>query len=448
MSATPGSGARDLAGVRRAADAPSPHLAALLERQASVPPSALAWLNDLRAAALEHALSLALPSTRDEDWRFTDPGPLLRRSFQPAPEPGVVPDGFLDAFALPEAAARLVFVDGRYVARLSTACSGPGFAGTLADALDGDAGWLQPALGRHVSVEADVYAAVNTAYLQQAAVVRALRGVALSGPVHVVHVSTRPDAVQYARVLVVAERSAEVTLVEEYVGIADAPYFVNGVTEIAVGDGARVHHVRVQRDAPTAFSIGRCGVTLGRDAAYRAQSLALGASMSRYNLDVRLAAPGGQCEIDGLALIGSRQLADTHSLLDHAAPACRSRQVHRCVLAGAAHAVFNGRILVRQGAQRSDSAQESRTLLVGERAVVDTKPQLEIFADDVKCAHGAAVGQIDADQVFYLRSRGLDERSAREILTYAFAAEVAARIPVASLRSRIEALLHAAAGKG
>jgi Fe-S cluster assembly protein SufD len=170
--------------------------------------------------------------------------------------------------------------------------------------------------------------------------------------------------------------------------------------------------------------------------------------MSRYNLDVRLAAPGGQCEIDGLALIGSRQLADTHSLLDHAAPACRSRQVHRCVLAGAAHAVFNGRILVRQGAQRSDSAQESRTLLVGERAVVDTKPQLEIFADDVKCAHGAAVGQIDADQVFYLRSRGLDERSAREILTYAFAAEVAARIPVASLRSRIEALLHAAAGKG
>jgi Fe-S cluster assembly protein SufD len=213
---------------------------------------------------------------------------------------------------------------------------------------------------------------------------------------------------------------------------------VSGVTEIGVSDNAHVRHIRLQRESQAAFHIATSGVHLHRDARYTTVSVALGARISRYNLNVTQAGEGAECTIDGLALIGGRQLADTHSLLDHVTPHGRSRQLHKCIVGGAGHAVFNGKIFVREGAQKTDSAQQSRNLLLSERAHVDAKPQLEIFADDVKCAHGAAVGQLEADQLFYLKSRGLDEITARNLLTYAFAAEIVGRIPVPSLVRRLE----------
>jgi Fe-S cluster assembly protein SufD len=239
-----------------------------------------------------------------------------------------------------------------------------------------------------------------------------------------------------------------VTVVEDYVGLQDGASCVNAVTEIAVGPNAHVRHVRRQREGPASFHIATCAVRLERDASYRSVAVAVGARISRYNLNVLQAGEGTSCQLDGLALIRDRQLADTHSFIDHAHPHGTSRQLHKCVVGGHAHAVFNGRIMVRRGAQRTDSAQASRNLLLSRRAHVDTKPQLEIFADDVKCAHGATVGQLEAEELFYLQSRGLGERVARGLLTYGFAAEIVDRIPVPSIvESLRRTVLHETQGE-
>jgi Fe-S cluster assembly protein SufD len=222
------------------------------------------------------------------------------------------------------------------------------------------------------------------------------------------------------------------------VALHDGAYLTNAVAEIGVGANAQVRIVRLQRESTSAYHIAHCAVRLERDARFESVAITLGGRISRYGLNVTQAGEGAQCRLDGLALIDGRQLADTHSLLDHARANGVSRQLHKCIVGGAAHAVFSGKIFVREGAQRTDSAQQSRNLLLTDKAHVDTKPQLEIFADDVKCAHGATVGQLDADQIFYLKSRGLAEATARDLLTFAFAAEVVERIPVRSLVRRLE----------
>jgi Fe-S cluster assembly protein SufD len=417
------------------------YAAALLPGAGALPAGPNAWLNRLRADALERANALAVPTTRDEDWRFTDLSPLYKTAYQPAALPAVLPREAIERLFVPEAANRLVYVDGHYVPEMSVTGNDGVSVGTVADSLRVAAGPIEARLSRLVGFEADPFVAVNTAYLQHGAVVVAPRDRRVERPVQLLFVSTQPERASYPRVLVVADRGAELTLIEDYVGPAAGAYFVNGVTEIAVGENATVRHVRVQRESEQAFHIATCGVSLARDARYVSQSAGFGGRISRLNHNVQLAGEGTDCELDGLALVGGRQLADTHSSIDHAQPNGRSRQLHKCIADGAAHAVFNGRIVVRRGAQRTDSAQSSRNLLLTGKAHVDTKPQLEILADDVKCAHGATVGQLDPEQVFYLRSRGLGEVEARNLLTYAFAAEIVDRIPVASLRERLEDLV-------
>jgi Fe-S cluster assembly protein SufD len=417
------------------------YTAALLPGAGALPAGPSAWLNRLRGAALERANALAVPTIRDEDWRFTDLSPLYKTAYQPATVPAELPRAALERLFVPEAGARLVYVDGHYVPELSVAGADGLSVGTVADSLREAPELIETRLGRLVGFEADPFAAVNTAYLQHGAVIVAPRDSRAERPVHLLFVSTQPERASYPRVLVVAGRGAELTFVEDYVGLAEGDYFVNAVTEIAAGENAGVRHVRVQREGERAFHIATCGISLARDARYVAQSISLGGRISRLNHNVRQDGEGTDCEIDGLALIAGRQLADTHSSIDHARPNGRSRQLHKCIVDGAAHAVFNGRIIVQRGAQRTDSAQSSRNLLLTGRAHVDTKPQLEILADDVKCAHGATVGQLDPEHVFYLRSRGLDEIAARNLLTYAFAAEIVDRIPVASLRERLEELV-------
>lgn len=417
------------------------YAAALLPGAGALPTGPNAWLNRLRAEALERANVLAVPSTRDEDWRFTDLAPLYKTAYQPAAAPGELAREALERLLVPEAGNRLVYVDGHFVPELSATGADGLSVSTVADSVRGASDITEAHLARHVDFESDPFAAVNTAHLQHGAVIMAPRDHRAERPVHVLFVSTRPDCASYPRVLVVADRGAELTFIEDHVSLTDGAYFVNGVTEISAGENAGVRHVRVQRESDRAFHIATCGVTLARDARYVSQSISLGGRISRLNHNVRQAGEGTDCALDGLALITGRQLADTHSTIDHAQPNGRSRQRHKCIVDGAAHAVFNGRIIVRRGAQRTDSAQSSRNLLLTGKAHIDTKPQLEILADDVKCAHGATVGQLDPDHIFYLRSRGLSEAAARNLLTYAFAAEIVDRIPVASLRERLEALV-------
>jgi Fe-S cluster assembly protein SufD len=405
--------------------------------QGQPPASPLSWLNQLRANAVDRVGALTVPTTRDEDWRFTDISPLTKLSFQPAQGVPPLAPATVGQWAIAEAAARLVFVDGIYAPEHSFNHAGL-TAENLASGASRHGAAVQAHLGRHAAFERNAFAALNTAFLHDGALIVVPRDLALAAPVHLLFIATREHVASYPRCLVIAESGSTVTVVEDFVALQNKAYFTNAVTEMALAGNAEVHHVRVQRDSAEAFHFANCAVSLEHASRYHSVSVALGARISRHNLGVRLAAEGGECRIDGLALIGGAQLADTHTLIDHAMPQGVSRQLHKCIVDGAARAVFNGSIVVRAGAQRTDSSQSSRNLLLSGKARVDTKPQLEIFADDVKCAHGATVGQLDVDEVFYLKSRGLSDTAARNLLTYAFGAEVIDRIPVASLRNRLE----------
>jgi Fe-S cluster assembly protein SufD len=419
------------------AAATHPWLENLLAGRPAPPEQPQAWLSRLRAAALERANALQLPTLRDEDWRFTDLAPLYALAFKPA-APAAAPVGLaLEPVIAPEASARLVFVDGQFIPTLSSAAQPGVVVTTLGAALGSQPSLVESQLGQHAGFRDDAFRAINTAHLADGALVYASRNAVGATPIQLVFAGTQGGVAVHPRCLIVAEPGSEVTVLEDYVGLHDDVYCVNAVTEIVAGTNAHVRHIRRQQESPAAFHIATCAVHLERDASYRSVSVTVGARLSRYNLNVLQAGEGTHCQIDGLALLNERQLGDTHSFVDHAHPHGTSRQLHKCVASGHAHAVFNGRILVRRGAQRTDSSQASRNLLLSRRAHVDTKPQLEIFADDVKCAHGATVGQLEAEELFYLRTRGLGEPAARALLTYGFAAEVVDRIPI---RSVVDAL--------
>ena len=424
------------------ATARHPYIEALLKGY-EPPHSPLAWLDARRSAALERANALTVPTTRDEEWRFTDISPLIKLPFQPATDVPQLALTDVSRYLVSEAAARLVFVDGLFAPELSETEALPAGVrvSNLAEGLKYDSALIERHLARHVRFDDNVFAALNTCHLRDGALVRVAKDQVHAAPVHLLFVSTRPEIAAYPRCLVIAEAGSGCTVIEDYVALSDGVYFNNAVTEIAVAANARVRHVKLQRESLASFHIANCAVSLAKDAAYASHTVTLGARLSRHNLNVVQDGEGADARIDGLALISGRQLADTHTLLDHAKPNGKSVQLHKCIVGGAAHAVFNGKVLVREGAQLTDSAQESRNLLLSSKARVDTKPQLEIFADDVKCSHGATVGQLDTEQVFYLKSRGLSETRARSLLTYAFGAEIIDRIPVPSLVARLEQIV-------
>ena len=403
------------------------------------------WLGRLRSDALERANALGVPTPRDEDWRFTDLAPLTQLSFQPVQQAATLDADVVRTRFIPEACARLVFVDGLFAPALSRLAAGDGVVVCeLQAALEGaQAATIEAHLGRLAQADNDVFAALNTAFLGHGAAVLLQAEAVAAEPVHILHVATRREQAHaiYPRTLIVAGARSRLAVVEDFIGLDDAAYFSAPVTEVALGREAVVAHVRLQRESAGGFQLGCCAVSQAAGSHYKAAGVALGARLSRLDWKVLHAGPGCQSALDGLALIDGRQLADTHSTVDHAHPDGRLRQSHKCVVSGGAHAVFNGRILVRQGAQHTDAAQSLRGLLLSDRAHIDAKPQLEIFADDVKCAHGAAIGQLDPEEAFYLQSRGLSAHQARNLLTYAFAAEVIGRIPVASVARGLQRTL-------
>lgn len=415
-------------------------LASLLQSlRAAQPPAAAMppreWLWALRTNALEHAGVLQLPTSRDEAWRLTDVTALGQQSFLPLHTAVKPTAAAMDAYTLPEAGARLVFVDG---VAWPDASHGNAFISTLSDATGGLEALLHKHLGQHARSKSHVFSALNTAFLHDAAVLVLPRDTVCKEPIHVLYLSTRPEVATLPRLLVVAEPGSRTTLVEDHVGLHTGGGFTNAVAELVLGAQAHVTHVRVQRESPQALHLARAVVTQGAGSHYHSISVALGARTSRLELEVLQAAEGTHCQLDALTLVGERQLADTHTFIDHAHPHGTSRQLHKCIVGGAAHTVFNGKVMVRPGAQKADSAQSSRNLLLSPKAWADTQPQLEILADDVRCTHGATVGQLDAEELFYLQSRGLSISAARQLLSYAFGAEVLQRIPVASLRQKLE----------
>lgn len=408
--------------------------------------SPLPRINALRTEAVNRLDVLSLPTRRDEEWRFTDILPLKKLSFAPALSAPHLETADVAHFFIEEATTRLVFVDGIYAPQLSSvAANSVAVASNLVAVTATHAALIEAHLGRHTAFHDNVFAALNTGFLDDVAVIVVPRNAAVAAPVQLLFIATQREVVSTPRCLVVAEAGSEATVIEDYVvlnqpGRQDEAHLTNAVTEIVLEDNARVNHIRIQREDKKSFHIANCAVSLGRSSNYQSVSVALGARISRYNLDVKLA-EGAECALDGLALIAANQLADTHTCIDHVEPHGVSRQLHKCIAGGRAHVVFNGKVKVRKGAQRTDSVQSSRNLLLTDKAHVDTKPQLEIFADDVKCEHGATIGQLDNDEVFYLKSRGLPDGVARSLLTYAFGAEIIERIPVASLKQQLEQMV-------
>jgi Fe-S cluster assembly protein SufD len=388
---------------------------------------------ELRGRAEEALRGLALPTTAQEDWKYTDLAALRDRPFAMAApvQADIAPS------ILPEArGSRLVFVNGHYAPHASSVSSLPPGVRLLNLAAASE---MARDLGALAGPGAtDAFGDLNLARFTDGALLVVPRGIRVEAPVHVLFINAQegPEATcALPRLLVALDRGASATLVEEHQGAGT--YLSAAVTEVLLREDARLAHDRVQRESPEAFHFSHLAARLERGASYACRTVTLGGRLSRSTPRIVLAAEGAELSLDGLALVGDAQLADTHSFIDHTVPHCTSRQVHKVIADGRSRAVFNGRIFVRRDAQATDAQQQCRGLLLSGTARIDAKPQLEIFADDVKCAHGAAIGQLDPEELFYLQSRGLGPELARNVLTYAFAADVLAGIPVPSLRRQL-----------
>ena len=406
------------------------------------------WLESLRRAAMERFAATGFPAARDEEWRFTPIGPLAQKSWrQPAKSSAVTRKDLAPfIFGHPEWTT-LVFVDGAYNDALSVSSALPKGvrAGSLADALRVDGVVLQKHLARHAPVESSGFTALSTAFMRDGGFLYVPADTDLARPVHLVFVSTdaASGSVTHPRNLIVVERGARASIIESYVTLAEgASYWTNAVTEVVAGANSWIEHTRIQRESEQAYHIALTHVEQQRDSHYRSFSMAMGGALARHNLHASLDGENVETLMYGLYLTRGEQVVDSHTAIHHNQPNCRSWEVYKGVLDGRSRAVFNGKVFVKPEAQKTDAKQTNRNLLLSDAAKVNTKPQLEIFADDVKCTHGATVGRLDDVALFYARSRGLPADTARLLLTYAFAAEVTAEIVLDPVREELDRLVR------
>jgi Fe-S cluster assembly protein SufD len=405
-----------------------------------------AWLKPKRQAALACAARLGFPTAQDEEWRFTRITPLLHLPLHPAkPLARRLAAGEIAPFTFGLDACRLVFVDGYFCADLSSppAPGGDLQALSLRAALAGNAPELERYLTDIADDETMVFTALNTAFFQDGALVCAAPGKVIAQPVHLLFISTAGEAgaTAHVRNLIVAGAGSEMKILETYVSLADAPHLTNTVTELVLRAEARVDHCKIQEENRRAIHLSTIQTQQGRGSHWTSHSVSTGARLARHQIQTIFRGTHGHCTLNGLYLVRGEQLADHHTVVEHAQPRCESHEFYHGVLSGRAHGVFNGKIFVRQDAQKTNAKQTNRNLLLSDDAVVDTKPQLEIFADDVKCTHGATVGQMDEEAVFYLRSRGIGLEHARQIMVRAFASDVVERIPLEPVRAHLNLML-------
>ena len=396
----------------------------------------------LREAAFARFAKLGLPTTQDEEWKYTSLAPLAQHRFEPAAETTFRD---IDRWILGEGGIRLVFVNGRHRPELSSHAAGPAgaFIGSLAATLAHRPELVERELARHADWQRDALTALNTAFIEDGAFIHLPAGAVLQAPIHLLFVSTAPGkpTLSQPRNLIVAGANSQATVVETYAGLSDEIYFTNAVTEVVLGENARLDHYKLQEESARAFHIALTQVQHGRDSRFTSHSVALGAALARNEVRALFASEGCECTLNGLYMATGKQHLDNRTLIDHKSPRCTSRELYKGVLDGHSRGVFSGKVLVRQDAQKTDASQTNKNLLLSDDAIVDTKPQLEIFADDVKCAHGAAVGQLDENALFYLRSRGIGQEAARSLLTYAFASEMVNLVPLGPLRARVRDLV-------
>ena len=413
----------------------------------SVASHELPWLRKLRQTGFSRFAETGFPTARDEDWRFTNLSAIAQTPFRLSRNGhGLLSRNQIETFRVPGIACQLVFIDGRFSPELSSPGKLPeGVEVTsLAAKIARDPQAIEPHLGRYLDLQRDPFCALNTAFLEDGAYVHIGKGVVLAEPVHLLFLSVAHDSptVCHPRNLIVAEENSQATIVEDYVSIGSSAALCNTATELVAGDHTVLSHYMIEREHARAFNVSTLRIQQGRGANVGSHSVLAGGALVRNNVHPVLAGEGGECLINGLFIGGGRQHLDNYMLVEHASPHCDSRQFYNGILGGHAHGVFHGRIIVHKDAQKTDARQTNRNLLLSETAQIDTKPQLEIHADDVKCTHGATIGQIDEEALFYLRSRGIDEASARRVLLLAFATECLDRMKQGPVRAHIEKLIH------
>ncbi len=422
---------------------------ARLERDTTAASRGPSWLFPLRKAGIARFAERGLPGLSDEDWRFTNLEPLRALPFLPALE---VPSRRLTLSELAGApfldtltGDRLVFVDGHFDPTLSRlgAVSGGVVVTNLAAGLGSHAALLEKHLTRYTRSEVSALTALNDAYFTDGALIEVPAGRSVEQPIHLVFVATgtEPGLAIHARNLILVGNGATATVLEHYLGIGDAAAITNTVTELAVGDQAHLEHLRFQDERRSAFHLGTVHGAFGRTANASLHSFALGGRLSRQNIRVALEGEGLEVVLNGLYLTEGEQLADHHMIVDHAQPHCASHEYFNGILEGRSRGVFHGRILVRKGAQKTDAKQTNKNLLLSDDATANTKPQLEIYADDVKCTHGATIGQLHPEHIFYLRSRGISQDTARRMLIHAFAGEIIERVRHTALREVLDRVI-------
>ncbi len=403
------------------------------------------WLRETRRAAFARFLSSGLPSRRDEDWKYTGVDLIAEHIEGVAGPQAFAPALDLAPYQLAGARPHLlVFIDGHYAAGLSEPGSAPGARlDSLSSAIAKTPERLREQLGDTDSLR--WFEALNAAFLNDGACIEIEADTELAYPVHLLFVATTASAAKAAhpRVLVRMGANSRARLIEHYVGTADHPYLVNTVTDIHLDRGAALEHCTIQQQGAKGYHVGSLRVRQAEDSTLSAHSLSLGARLARHDVYAALAGQGSSCTLNGVYITDGRQHIDNHTSIDHVVPRCTSREHYKGILAGRSRGVFNGRVQVREQAQHTDAQQSNNNLLLSREAEIDTKPQLEIYADDVKCAHGATVGELDLDAVFYLRSRGIEDMVARSLLTYSFVGELLRKVEPEALRRRLEELVLA-----
>ena len=419
-------------------------------------PAAPEWLQSLRAEGMARFEALGFPTTKNEDWHFTSVAPIAERMFHVAmtSESGISSEGStagmvaradLKRFTFDQPAWHtLVFVNGEFSPDLSS------YAGigdkvrvnSLAKAIRSGVGRPERHLGKIAAFENHAFTALNTAFIRDGAFVELQADAVVDEPIHLIFVAEgEGEAVSHPRNLIVAGPNSRATIIESYVSIRDSCYFTNAVTEIALGDGARVDHYKIQRESEKAYHVGTTQIRQERDSQLHSFSFAVGGSLARTNIYTSLDGAAATCTLNGLYLADGVQHIDNQTSIEHIAPNCPSHEVYKGVLDGRSHGVFNGKVYVHPEAQKTDGKQSNNNLLLSPTARVDTKPQLEIFADDVKCTHGATVGRLDEVAMFYLNSRGIGSETARTLLTYAFAADVLETIELLPMKEELERMV-------
>ncbi|MDO8549607.1 MAG: Fe-S cluster assembly protein SufD [Ignavibacteria bacterium] len=403
-------------------------------------------INSLRKEAFNKFSELNFPTTKDEEWKYTSIAPLLQHNFIPSLDKKTLAKEEIKNFLFESLESNVVVVvNGHYSEELTALNEVPKGVevNSIAKAISSNSPLVEKHFGKYADFSKHIFTSLSTAFTKDGVLIHVPEGKIVEQPIHILFITASKDEklLIQPRNLFVAEKNSQVTIIEHFVSINSGIYFTNTVTEIVVGENAVVDHLRLQEESKSAFHIGRMDIDQERASNFSSHFISLGASLARNDFNSKFNDEGGECKLNGLFITEDNQLFDVHTLIDHAKPHCNSHEHYKGILNHASRGVFNGKVIVRPDAQKTNAFQENNNIILSQEALVNTKPQLEIFADDVKCSHGATIGQLDKDAMFYLKSRGLGEETARAILIHAFAIDVIQSIKVKAVRNYIEEIL-------